>query len=276
MINHDIQLPLATAGKRTVVEEKGWDLKQKNKAQSVKGKKLVGIYKKILELVFPPRCVICEEVLPPGRMICPTCYENLPFIGAQYCMKCGKPLRLQTQELCEDCLKRKHYFTKGIAIWTYGASLKKSLYRFKYDNKRYYASYYAQECLNQHQTLLERMDAQAIAPVPLHRSKMRARGYNQAQLLAKELGVRLGKPVLPNLIRRTRKTTPQKNLNDKERNKNVKNAFKIEQNSVKLKRILLVDDIYTTGSTVDEISRILLQAGVQEIYVLTLCVGRGY
>lgn len=233
-------------------------------------------YNRLMEIIFPPRCVICETILPSGEAVCESCRKKLPFIGAQYCMKCGKPIDCETKEYCEDCSRKKHYFTRGVALWTYSLSLKKSLYRFKYDNKRYYASYYADEAVKRYRSLLMSWGVDVIVPVPLHASKLRSRGYNQAEVFAKELGARLGIQVLSSLIVRVRKTTPQKQLNDKERIKNVKNAFKIVRNSVKLNKALLVDDIYTTGSTVDEISRILLQAGAKEIYVMTLCIGNGY
>ena len=95
-------------------------------------------------------------------------------------------------------------------------------------------------------------------------------------MLAKHIGKELAIPVEKNIVARIRNTVPQKKLNDTERQKNLKGAFKIERNVVKFKRILLVDDIFTTGSTVDEISHLLLTNGAERVYVATLCIGKGY
>ncbi|MBR4807989.1 MAG: ComF family protein, partial [Lachnospiraceae bacterium] len=115
-----------------------------------------------------------------------------------------------------------------------------------------------------------------LIPVPLHPSKQRARGYNQAQLLAAGLSECISVPMADNLIYRVKKTTPQKELSDNYRKKNMKKAFKMAENIVKLDVVMVIDDIYTTGSTMDAISECLLEAGVKEIYCLSLCIGNGF
>ena len=119
------------------------------------------------------------------------------------------------------------------------------------------------------------LGAQALVPVPIHKSRQRKRGYNQAQLLAEVLSVYSGIPVCDTLIARCGKTRPQKNLTDRERQNNLKKAFKILQNDVKLSTIVIIDDIYTTGSTIDAMCEILSSVGISRIYCLTLAVGRG-
>ena len=117
--------------------------------------------------------------------------------------------------------------------------------------------------------------ADALIPVPLHKGKLRVRGYNQAEVLAKELSVLTGIPMFPDLIERVEKTAPMKDLSAAERQNNLKRAFKIRRNDVKLSTIIIIDDIYTTGSTIDAVSREFKKAGAQRIYFLTLAIGRG-
>ena len=154
--------------------------------------------------------------------------------------------------------------------------MKQSIHRFKYDNKREYADFYIEEILKHYGTWIESLQVDAIIPVPLHRSKQRSRGFNQAELLAKGIGKALQIPVEAKVVERYRKTKVQNVLNDTERKNNVKKAFKIAGNVVKLKKVLLVDDIYTTGSTIDAIAEVLKEAGVEQVYICCLCAGRGY
>lgn len=113
-------------------------------------------------------------------------------------------------------------------------------------------------------------------PVPLHPSRKRKRGYNQAQILAEEIGKILEIPVDSKSLIRTRKTSPQKKLGHKERKKNLKHAFAVKHTFQTVKRVLLVDDIYTTGNTIDAVSNVLKQKGVENVYFLTISIGQGY
>ena len=113
-------------------------------------------------------------------------------------------------------------------------------------------------------------------PVPLHPSRKRKRGYNQAQILAEEIGKILEIPVDSKSLIRTRKTSPQKKLGHKERKKNLKHAFAVKHTFQAAKRVLLVDDIYTTGNTIDAVSNVLKQKGVENVYFLTISIGQGY
>lgn len=118
-------------------------------------------------------------------------------------------------------------------------------------------------------------DVDVIVPVPMFRRKQKLRGYNQAEVFGRALAKQLGVPMERNIVIRKKDTRPMKELNDIERENNLRNAFQIARNIVKYKKILLVDDIYTTGSTADEVSRVLLEAGVEKIYFLSICMGQG-
>ncbi len=128
----------------------------------------------------------------------------------------------------------------------------------------------------QYEDLLRSWNPDALVPIPLHKTRKRKRGFNQAQLLAEKLGKRLEIPVEKRILERTKKTGPQKELNDVQRRANLKNAFQVRQNDVRLKRIVLVDDIYTTGSTIDAAAAVLLEHGAEKVYFLTICIGRGF
>ena len=119
------------------------------------------------------------------------------------------------------------------------------------------------------------LGAQALVPVPIHKSRQKKRGYNQALLLAEVLSAYCGIPVYDDLIARCGKTKAQKNLTDRERQNNLKKAFKIGRNDVKLKTIIVVDDIYTTGTTLDAVAKVCKEAGVVSVYSLTVAVGKG-
>ncbi len=189
-------------------------------------------------------------------------------------MKCGKKIDEQGVEYCGDCMRRRHLFDSGRAVFTY-KEISDSIYRFKYKGRREYAAYYAQCMARCMGGWMLRCRPDALVPVPVHDSKKRERGYNQAEVLAKELGKIMNLPVETKLIERVRKTTPMKDLSVSERQNNLKRAFKICRNDVKLKTIIIIDDIYTTGSTIDAMSYELRRAGVRKIYFVTLAVGKG-
>lgn len=154
--------------------------------------------------------------------------------------------------------------------------MRASVSRFKYKNRREYADFYVQELLQTCGPAIENWKPDVLIPIPLHKSRRRRRGFNQAELVAKGIGRELGIPVLSDGLIRTKKTVPQKELSDLERKQNLKNAFQLKRNDVRLKKVLLIDDIYTTGSTIDAAAAILLESGVEKVYFLSICIGRGY
>lgn len=227
---------------------------------------------KWLDYVYPRTCPVCTKILAPGcGLVCEECQSRLVYVKNPRCKKCGKPVENAGKEFCMDCNRKKHYYNSGRVVWVYTKEMRQSIYRFKYDNKREYADFYVNELVRLYGGWIKRLEVDAILPIPLHKSKYRKRGFNQAQVLAEAIGRELEIPVLSDILVRNKNTTAQKNLNDKERQENVKNAFKIVQNEVQLKKILLVDDIYTTGSTIDAAARILKGDGIEEVYFICLC-----
>jgi ComF family protein len=230
----------------------------------------------LASIVFPPRCPVCDEVIHVGKDTCDDCRKKVVCIGEPVCKKCGKPLENQRREYCSDCARKQHYFSQGKAVFVYQGEIRHSMYRFKYSNKREYAAYYAKEAARIYGGWIRRKQIEAIVPVPMYRWKEKGRGYNQAAVFAMALGERMNLPVEKRMVKRIRNTTPQKELNDVERKANLKKAFQLVPDIVKYKKILIVDDIYTTGSTIDAVAEVLLQAGVEEIYFLCISIGEGF
>ena len=150
------------------------------------------------------------------------------------------------------------------------------MYRFKYGNRREYAAFYGEMLVRLRGHIILSWKPDVIIPVPLHPARYRKRGYNQAELIARQIGKSLGIHVDEKTLVRSVNTAPQKELNDKERTKNTKNAFQVTHNIVKYKRVLLVDDIYTTGATLDACSDALTNAGAAQVYFAAVCIGRGF
>lgn len=227
---------------------------------------------KLISLIYPRRCPVCDKAVPKiGMMICPSCHEGLRVITDPVCMKCGKPAEAG-QEWCEDCARDTHVYTRGAALYRY-ADVRQSIYRMKYGGRREYIDYFADEMVRHLGTQIRLWQADALIGVPLHKARLRKRGYNQADLLAKKVGAKMGIPFYPDAVRRVQNTQPQKGLNVQERQNNLKKAFIIGQNVVKSKVIIVIDDIYTTGSTIDAVAGTLLAAGALRVYSLTLAIG---
>lgn len=232
----------------------------------------------IFDLIYPRRCPVCNEVLPFGDSgACPACLEKLSFVSQPVCMCCGKELKKsgfdngQTEEYCSDCMCHKRSFLGGIALLNYNDGARKVMAGLKYKNRREYADFLTEEMVKRHGRQILRLKAEAIVPVPIHKKRRRERGYNQAELLAKGLSRRLSIPV-KTLLLRVENTTAQKKLGYEERQKNEEKAF-AATNCKGMGRVLLVDDIYTTGATAESCTKALLSAGVSQVFLLNMAIG---
>lgn len=208
-------------------------------------------------------------------MICGNCFKQLPLITMPKCEKCGKPVP-KGDSLCYDCTKMEHSFTEGMGIFLYDEVMRKSLYKFKYSGRKEYGQFYGMAAWYYGKEKLKAWNPQVIIPIPVHASRLRSRGYNQAEVIADALGRYLKIPVRKNVLIRQSKTVAQKELTVEERRKNLKHAFGVLEKIVPWKRILLVDDIYTTGSTMDSAADALKKCGIEEIYALSICIGKGF
>lgn len=231
---------------------------------------------KILDILYPPRCPVCEVVLLPGEgSVCRRCVKHLPYVREPYCMRCGKPLLRHEAELCADCETHPHMFDEGRAVFMYEKGIRLSVNRLKFMNRREYIPFFG-ECLRE---VFLRMQktwmAECIAPVPMHPAKRAVRGFDQAVLLARALSSACSIPLSESLLERIRFTESSKKLGRTERRKNLRGAFRVRPGAVVPRSVILIDDIYTTGTTMDEAASALRRAGADRIYYLTLCIGRG-
>lgn len=236
------------------------------------------IIDKMADIVFPKRCPMCDEIInniDAGSLICGKCKSSVPIINEPRCKKCSKSLKDERIEYCYDCSKGKHIYKSGIALVEHEGAVRKSLYSVKYNNKREYLEYYIGEIARLHGELIRDWNADVLIPVPMYKRKQIKRGFNQATEAARLLGRTLKIPVDEKTLIRKINTKPQKELSDKERHENVENAFHINENIVEYSKVILVDDIYTTGSTIDSCARVLIDKGVDEVYFISVSIGDG-
>lgn len=235
----------------------------------------------IYDYIYPPRCPVCDGVLfdkdmPERPMVCSGCMGKIRFISQPTCMRCGKPMDGEMEELCHDCANKKFDYQRGVAAFCYSKEMKRSMYGFKYNNRREYGKYYAKMIYEANGNVIQSWNADVLIPVPLHPKRQRKRGYNQALVLAKCLNEYLGIPVDEGALSRIKNTVPQKELATKERNNNIEKAFQTGANVIKYRKVILVDDIYTTGATINECAKVLRASGVDEVYFITACIGNGF
>lgn len=235
----------------------------------------------ILELIYPSKCPFCGEIVSAGKKhstehngICKACREKLPYIGEVRCMCCGKPLTDPAEEYCYDCTRQKHLFADGKSLWVHKDAVENAVYAMKYQNRRIYGQTFGKEMAEHFLSYLWERKITLIVPVPLHSRRKRKRGFNQAEIVAKVLSENTGIAMDAGAVKRIKATSPQKELGDKGRKRNIRGAFAVQKN-VKGENIVLIDDIYTTGSTLDEAARVLKKAGAENVYFLTVSIGQG-
>lgn len=230
-----------------------------------------------LDLLFPRVCPLCGAIVTKEEgLICRNCVPKAKrlFLREPLCKKCGKQLESEIQEYCFDCTAHPKLFWQGVSLFAYQDEAKESMMGFKYHNKREFADYYAEQLMRRYGNRLRQAEAQAIIPVPLHAKKLRDRGYNQSEVLARRLGSALELPVYPKGLLRVQDTAPQKNLQGSQRGKNLYHAFRAGALPEGLVSVILVDDIYTTGATMNACSAALHKAGVRQIFCVSVCSGR--
>lgn len=234
-----------------------------------------GRRERIISLLYPRRCPACHDIVEPkGACICAGCRSRFSYVKEPLCMKCGKEITSPEQEYCYDCTSRERDFVRQTALMNYDKIAQESMVYFKYKGRREYADFYVEEIMRQRGEMLAGWRVQLILPVPIHASRLRERGYNQAEELAVRLGRELAVPVRTDLLIRARRTEAQKRLSAAARQRNLERALEVTVPLSGVRRVLLVDDIYTTGSTLQACTRVLRRAGVREVYGCTVCIGR--
>ena len=234
-------------------------------------------YMRILDLLYPEKCVFCGSLVYGGERVCLDCSRHLPYLTEPVCRQCGKPIEDERVTLCSDCERRGISFIDETAsLWIYEDPVKSALMDFKYGGCTSDADFYAKELVDRYARRIRAWSPDALVPVPIHRRRQWFRGYNQATELAFHIGRRLGIPVTELLIR-DRYTAPQKSLSPSERRANLRDAFSVDMDMEpdRYDSVLLIDDIYTTGATLESCAEHLKDAGVQRVYGMCLCAGSG-
>lgn len=233
-------------------------------------------FKALLDLLLPSFCLACEKPLGPSPelLFCPECQEQLLFIQSPLCPCCGR-IYLKAasgDHHCGACLSTPRHFTRARALFLYEEPLKEVIHRFKYQGKTVCLPTFARlaKTMPHLAEMVDGLSPDWIVPVPLHPTRLRERGFNQALLLAHAFFPK-NQRITTDLLIRSRPTEPQTSFNGSARRTNLKNAFAVvKPQRLTGKKILLIDDVFTTGTTVNECARVLKKAGAAEVVVLTL------
>jgi len=230
-----------------------------------------------LDAVLPPQCLSCSGVTQTPRALCAACWANIVWLGAPLCACCGVPFEFDAAPgssdgvLCAPCLSQRPAFVRARAVFQYNEASRGLVLAFKHADRTHGAPAFGQWLARAGAELLA--DADIVAPVPLHWTRLAWRRYNQAALLAHAVAQSSGRDCIPDLLKRTRRTPTQGERGRAARRRNVRRAFAVlERHRPHLfgRRVVLVDDVFTTGATVEECARVLTENGAASVAVLTL------
>lgn len=223
-----------------------------------------------VDLLLPPRCPACREIVESDNNFCPRCWAGLDFITAPMCARCGAPFDVDRgpNAQCAACLDAPPRFAAARAAMIYGGAAKKVLLGFKHGDRQHLVRVMAPQLVRAGGDWLG--PDTLLVPVPLHRWRLWKRGFNQAALLALAAGRRSGTPVVVDALTRVRATTSSRSMGRRKRAANVRGAFRVAHpDRVRDRDIVLVDDVLTTGATAEACAQILLRAGAASVRVLT-------
>lgn len=225
-----------------------------------------------VSLLYPPTCTICREHVRAGEYLCTGCEAKIVRIMPPLCEKCSEPFQgsINTAFSCANCAHRSIHFETAVAAYRGRGIVRDVIHEFKYNRQihlRHLVARWLREALDDERVRDQEFDV--IVPVPLHAARQRERGFNQAGLLAELLS---GQTSIScrRLLKRVRYTTTQTALDRSERMENLHNAFRLRKNAdVRGLRVLLIDDVLTTGSTLSECARVLKGAGAKSVHAAT-------
>ncbi len=225
----------------------------------------------VLDFLYPPiDCVCCGKRLEKRAIhgICKHCHDNMPFIHEPKCTVCSRPVNDET-EVCLECKYHRHSYDQALAVFEYSVVIKDLIHRYKYGGEYSLSRTFGFFLSEQLQVSGWKVDL--MIPVPLHTNRQKSRGFNQSALLGDYLSQRNRIPCKDDVLVRSIDTQTQTGFNRDKRAENLKDAFTVvDPQAIKNKSILIIDDVHTTGATVDGCSRMLRQAGARKIYVLTI------
>lgn len=233
------------------------------------------LFNDVSDVIYPPKCLGCDEILRPQseKYFCVPCSEKIKFISGNLCPVCGTtfPDSPAESHLCGNCIESPPYFSCARAAVSFETIILDTIHQFKYGNNLSVGTLLASLMADFNFQDITFSDHSLIIPVPLHSKRLRERGFNQSLILARTIGRKWQIPVDFFSLKRHRLTLTQTGLNKTERKQNIKDAFEVrKKDNITGKNIILVDDVYTTGSTINECSKVLIKAGANKVTVLTL------
>lgn len=219
-----------------------------------------------LNLIYPARCPICKGSCDnfPTHPICKNCWAKITPYSEHCCEICAKPLPATNINTCTDCLKDMPHYSKVISLTAYEGTIKEAIHLFKYSYITRFADAISSLMFN-----LVLPEADVIIPVPITKKRLKERGFNQTLLIARRLGVRYNIPVHFNLLAKIKDTEHQVLLTGSKRRLALKGAFKTTQ-KIEGQRIILVDDVMTTGTTLNECAKTLIAGGASKVYGIVI------
>jgi ComF family protein len=228
----------------------------------------------LLDLLFPPNCLACGglPVISAKLMLCRPCLSHLKIVASPLCSCCGRQFESGTggDRLCSLCLTNSYHFDRARALVRYREPVPAIISGFKYQGRTAALKSFRTIAAG-HPALADLGRPELILPVPLHLKRLRQRGFNQALLIARALFPESRELINFSLLQRTRHTLPQTGMSGRERRRNLRQAFQVvDRGAVADRRVLLVDDVFTTGTTVSECARVLKKAGAGQVTVLTV------
>ncbi|MEW5922567.1 MAG: ComF family protein [Candidatus Zixiibacteriota bacterium] len=211
----------------------------------------------LIDFIYPPLCLCCDDYLDNGELpVCPDCIKNLPQLDYPFCNNCRQ--FLENKAVCSDC---GDLSLPVFCLGYFTDDLQKMIHQFKYHGFKRLGGELAARLADKYLEKLKHLAADFILPAPLHSIREKSRGFNQAAILADIIGSRIGIPVVTEALMKIRRTKDQAKLNPEQRRKNIKGAFKMSDFDILNKRIVITDDVVTTGATVNEIALTLREAG---------------
>ena len=218
----------------------------------------------LVDLALPPRCPGCGTITGEIHSFCTDCWRAIEWLGDSGCQACGLPLEATDVETCAACLARPPVIDRTRAAVAYGEATRALPLRLKYSRKVALAKTMARFI----RPLVDPAGEPLLVPVPLHRSRLWGRGFNQAALLAAELGRACGIEHDPHSLRRTRRTSALKQMSPQQRRREVAGAFRVSGERVRGRKVILVDDVLTSGSTAEACAKALRRAGAGRVELI--------
>lgn len=240
------------------------------------------IFDDIKKFIFPSRCVVCDSILPYGHnleneFLCDECRPKLEFIKEPTCKKCGAVVSNKKDALCIRCEKEyRNGYDYGFGLLRYNDFVKESMHNIKYKGRKEYIDFYGKMIAKRYKEKFAEISADYLVPVPIHKKRLRERNYNQAAILAYSISNELMNygidiPVNEDIVYRKKDTKVLNKLDNVDREYELSNAF-VSNDLSDIEKIIIVDDIYTTGATIDKLAKVLKTSGVRNVYFVTITI----